>query len=75
MTHIFRRSAVACSMVLCVAAAQAADDELELDEAAEQGARTTGILQFDVARTYARPEHWSMARARAELTAQGGSQG
>ena len=75
MTHIFRRSAAACSMVLCIASAQAADDELALDESAEEGARTTGILQFDVARTYARPEHWSMARARAELTAQGGSQG
>lgn len=75
MTHIFRRSAAACSMVLCIASVQAADDELALDESAEEGARTTGILQFDVARTYARPEHWSMARARAELTAQGGSQG
>lgn len=75
MTHIFRRSAAACSMVLCIASAQAADDELALDEPAEEGAKTTGILQFDVARTYARPEHWSMARARAELTAQGGSQG
>lgn len=75
MTHIFRRSAAACSMVLCIASAQAADDELALDESAEEGARTTGVLQFDVARTYARPEHWSMARARAELTAQGGSQG
>lgn len=75
MTHIFRRSAAACSMVLCIASAQAADDELALDEPAEEGAKTTGILQFDVARTYARPEHWFMARARAELTAQGGSQG
>ncbi|WP_141348794.1 DUF1302 family protein [Zoogloea ramigera] len=75
MTHIFRHTAVACSMMLCVAAAQAADDELELEEATEATPKTSGILQFDVARTYARPEHWSMARARAELTAQGGSQG
>ena len=75
MTHTVRRTAAACSMMLCVAAAQAADDVLELDEAADEGIRTTGVLQFDVARTYARPAHWSMARARAELTAQGGSEG
>ena len=54
---------------------QAADDELGLDESAEGAARTTGILQFDVARTYARPEHWSMARARAELSHRRDSQG
>lgn len=75
MTHTVRRTAAACSMMLCVAAAQAADDVLDLDEAADEGIRTTGVLQFDVARTYARPAHWSMARARAELTAQGGSEG
>lgn len=76
--HTLRRCALALSVLAC-GGALAADGEPEADDvAADDGAsgtRTGGYLQFDLARTYVGKEHWSMARARAELSAQGGGEG
>jgi len=52
-----------------------AADEPGLDEADVEGATAKGYLQFDLARTYAGKEHWSMARGRAEVAATGGGEG
>jgi hypothetical protein len=73
----FLRFALAfSSLAFCGAAAAAGDTDLDLDLDDKDAAtvKTGGQLQFDVARTYAKPEHWSMARARAEVFAQGGSE-
>src|SRR5574343_748994 len=33
--------------------------------------RSSGFIQYDMARTYARADHWSMARLRSEVALQG----
>ncbi|MBS0346317.1 MAG: hypothetical protein JSR69_07620 [Proteobacteria bacterium] len=68
---------LALTCLLAGGHALAADADLGLDDDLEgsQSVQTSGHLQFDLARTYARPEHWSMARGRAELAAQGGGAG
>ncbi|MDD3352531.1 DUF1302 family protein [Zoogloea sp.] len=52
-----------------------AEEDLPDLELETGGVRTGGYLQFDMARTYVQPEHWSMARARAEVSATGGGSG
>ncbi len=67
--------ALVLAMLASVGPVVAAEDDLglELDEAGK--IKTGVVLQFDLARTYADKEHWSMARSRAELAAQGGGSG
>lgn len=67
--------ALVLAMLASVGPVVAAEDDLglELDEAGK--IKTGAVLQFDLARTYADKEHWSMARSRAELAAQGGASG
>ena len=70
-------AALLAALALCTGTPVHADEEGDdagLD-VADEGARTMGVLQFDLARTYASPEHWSMARSRLELGATGGSAG
>lgn len=71
----FRRRCCAAVLTALVGSgpALAADDDLGLDDIAPKGPKTSGFLQFDLARTYAGKDHWSMARARAELAATGGT--
>jgi hypothetical protein len=54
-------------MLASAGAATAANDDLDLDldiDEAGKKAKAGGVLQFDLARTYADREHWSMARSR-----------
>ena len=67
--------ALALAMLASAGSATAANDDLDLDLDEAGKTRAGGILQFDLARTYADREHWSMARSRAELSAQGSSSG
>ena len=71
-------SAISITLAAMLAAGSAtAADDLDLDLELDSGGktRTATTLQFDVARTYAGKDHWSMARARAEVSAQGGQSG
>jgi hypothetical protein len=68
------RFALAFSTLAFCGAATAADADLDLDDTSTGAVKTGGHLQFDMARTYASPEHWSMARARAEVAAHGGGE-
>ena len=69
-----RCGVAALAMMACCGGVAAADDDLPgLDEAAaEGGVKTGGVVQFDLARTYGGKDHWSMARARADVSATGG---
>ena len=49
-------------------------DEADV-EASSNAGQATGFLQFNLARTYADPDHWSMARSRLEVAKTGGSSG
>ena len=60
--HALRYFAVAFSVMACAGAA-AADDEPGLDSGEGSSFTRGGFLQFDMARTYAGKDHWSMARA------------
>ena len=73
-----RCCAATFSLAVCCGGVAAAGDEsvvddLSIDEGGG-GINKTGFLQFDLARTYAGKDHWSMARARAELSATGGTE-
>lgn len=70
----FRLTAVAIGL-MAGTNAWSADEDMADDMEEPAGVRRSAYLQFDLARTYARPEHWSMARTRAEVSFQGGGEG
>jgi len=73
LNQALRYFAVTFSVMACCGTAAAADDELDLEPGEGSSFSRGGFLQFDMARTYAGKDHWSMARARAELSAKGGN--